>query len=187
MRPSLSAKDVAADGGGKDHGLLALEDFRCPTEISNPITKLKLFKPVVWLYQPIKLPTSDPTFAGGFVGHTNTFDSRVATLTLEGSDRLGALFRQNHDSVQIYRNLSDVIEFNEVIGDDCAMQKDIAASVYDCQVHLFKTARRRWIDPGKKSKFEKAFRKLKLENAAQIARMYRKGALRKTDSARRAD
>jgi hypothetical protein len=33
--------------GGKDHGRMTLEDFRYPTEVSNPITKVKLFKPVV--------------------------------------------------------------------------------------------------------------------------------------------
>jgi hypothetical protein len=128
---------------------------------------------VVWLYQPIKLPTFDPVFQGGFVGHTNSFDSRIAARTLEGSKRLGALFRQYTDRVQIHRALSDVIEFDDVTGDDCAMQKDIAASVYDCQVRLFKDVNYRWIDRERKNRFQKAYRKLKLENAAQMAKLYR--------------
>ena len=161
--------------GGKDDGRLALEDFRYPREISNPLTRLKLFKPVVWLYQPIKLPSSNPIFQGGFVGHTNLFNSWVMALTMQGNERLGALFRQDPDNVRVYRAPSEMIEFNQVIGEDCAMQKDIAASVYDCQVRLFKAVNFRWIDRTRKDKFAKAYRKLKLENAAQMARLYRDG------------
>ncbi|SCB52340.1 hypothetical protein GA0061099_10316 [Bradyrhizobium yuanmingense] len=163
--------------GGPDGGRLMLQDFKYPKIVSNPVTKLKLYKPVVWLYQPIKLPSLDPTFQGGFVGHTNTFDSRTAALTLEGNDRLGALFRQDLDGVRIYRRLSDMIEFDEVTGDDCAMQKDIAASVYDCQIRLFKAVNRRWIDRSRKNRVEKALRQLKLDNAAEMARLFRNGTL----------
>jgi hypothetical protein len=63
-----------------------------------------------------------------------------------------------------------------------AMQKDIAASVYDCQVRLFKAVNRRWIETAQKSKFEKTLRKMKLENAAQMARMYRNGSLGQADA-----
>jgi hypothetical protein len=162
--------------GGDEDGRMVLQDFRYPDAVGNPLTRLKLFKPVVWLYQPIKLPTFDPVFQGGFFGHTNSFDSRIAARTLEGSKRLGALFRQYTDRVQIHRALSDVIEFDDVTGDDCAMQKDIAASVYDCQVRLFKDVNYRWIDRERKNRFQKAYRKLKLANAAQMAKLYRTGA-----------
>jgi hypothetical protein len=119
--------------GGENDGYLKLEGVGYADEISNPITDLKLFKPVVWLYQPIKLPFSDPAFKGGFYGHTNSFDSRLFERTLRGSDRQGALFHQHADRVEVLADPTSLIEFDQVAGDDCAMQKDIAASVYDAR------------------------------------------------------
>jgi hypothetical protein len=148
--------------GGDEDGKMVLQDFRTPTGFEHPLTRLKLFKPVVWLYQPVKLPTWDPVFQGGFVGHTSMFDSRIAAMTLEGNERYGALFRQFSDRVHVHRSLSDAIEFDEVIGGDSAMQKDIAASVYDCQVRLFKAVNYRWFDRERKRGFAKLYRKLKL-------------------------
>jgi hypothetical protein len=159
--------------GGENNGKLKLEGFSYSTEISNPITTLKLFKPVAWLYQPIKRPSSDPKFQGGYYGHSNLFDSRLMARTLIGKEHQGALFRQYEDRVEILRDPSGLIEFDQVIGDDCAMLKDITASVYDVQVSLFSALQHEWIEPAKVNEFEKAYRKVKLDNAAELAKMYR--------------
>jgi len=90
--------------GGNLSGQTVLTDFQYPNETKHPVTKLRLFKPVVWLYQPIAMPSADPVFQGGFLGHVNLFDSRLAALKLDGSDREGALFRQFADRVEIHRS-----------------------------------------------------------------------------------
>ena len=162
--------------GGNQSGKMVLENFRYSTDIRHPITKLRLFKPVVWLYQPIAMPSTGPIFQGGFQGHFNLADSRLAALMLEGSDRQGGLFRQFSHRVEVYRALSDVIEFDEVIGDASAMQKDIAASVYDAQNFLFKSVTYEWHVPASQRKFDKAYRKMKIKHAEQLAKMYRAGS-----------
>ena len=159
--------------GGGDGGKLKLDGFSYAAEISNPVTDLKLFKPVVWIYQPIKLPTDDPAFKGGYYGHINAFDSRIASRTLEGNNRLGALFRQYKDHVEVLRNLGAAIEFDSVTGDEYAMQKDIAASVYDAQVSLFNAVQYEWIEPAKPGDFDEEYRKAKFEDAAAHGQMYR--------------
>jgi hypothetical protein len=58
---------------------LGLKQHGYPTDTKHPITKLRLFKPVVWLYQPIPWPSTDLNFQGGFLGHFNKFDSRLAS------------------------------------------------------------------------------------------------------------
>ena len=66
-----------------------------------------------------------------------------------------------------------MIEFDQVIGDDCAMLKDIAASVYDVQISLFRDLQYEWIESAKPGDFEEAYRKLKLDHTVELARMYR--------------
>jgi hypothetical protein len=158
---------------GENQGKLELEGFSYAAEISNPITNLKLSKPVVWLYQPIKLPSSDPIFQGRYFGHTNLFDTRLMERTLNGNERQGALFRQYADRVEILQDPSALIEFDQVVEDDGAMLKDIIASVYDTQVDLFSAYQREWIEPAKASEFEQAYLKLKLDNARELAEWYR--------------
>jgi hypothetical protein len=162
--------------GGDQSGKMVLEHFQYPTEVKHPITDLRLFKPVVWLYQPIAMPSTNPIFQGGFQGQFNAFDSRLASRILEGSDRQGALFQQFSDRVEIHRSLSNRIEFDEVVGKDCAMQKDIAASVYDAQILTFDSVRYEWHVPASQRKVDKAYRKMKRKHAEQLARMYRAGA-----------
>jgi hypothetical protein len=162
--------------GGDQSGKMTLEDFRYPVEIKHPITSIRLFKPVIWLYQPIAMPSTNPIFQGGFQDHFNLFDSRLAGLRMQGSDRQGALFRQFSDRVEIHRVLSDRIDFDEVGGKDSAMQKDIAASVYDSQIVMFDSVRYEWHMPASQRKFEKAYRKMKREHTEQLAMMYRAGA-----------
>jgi hypothetical protein len=163
--------------GGDAHGRMVLQDFRPSGETHNPITRLRLLKPVVWLYQPIAMPSPDPIFQGGFQGHFNLFDSRLAQRMLEGSNRQGALFRQFADRVEMHRALSDTIAFDEVTGKDVAMLKDIAASIYEAQLFMFEFVKTDWDMPAEERKFEKAYRKTKLKNAEQLARMYRSGAI----------
>ena len=158
---------------GENHGKLKLEGFSYAAEITNPITNLKLFKPVVWLYQPIKMPSSDPIFQTGYYGHTNRLDSRLMARTLKGNERQGALFLQYEDRVEILQDPSALIELDEVIGDDCAMLTDIAASVYDVQISLFDDLQYEPIESTKHGKFEEAYRKMKLDNAEELAKMYR--------------
>jgi hypothetical protein len=162
--------------GGDHDGKMTLGDFQYSVEIKHPITNLRLFKPVVWLYQPIAMPSTNPAFQGGFQGHFNLFDSWLAGLRLEGSDRQGAVFRQFSDRVEIHRSLSDRIDFDEVVGQDSAKQKDIAASVYDLQIVMFDSVRCEWQMPSRQRKFWKAYRKMQLKHTEQLARMYRAGA-----------
>ena len=53
------------------------------------------------------------------------------------------------------------------------MQNDIAASVYDVQVSLFSALQYERIGPAKANEFEEVYQKLKLDNAAELAKMYR--------------
>jgi hypothetical protein len=84
-----------------------------------------------------------------------------------------AAFRQYADRVEILQDPSALIEFDQVVGDDCAMAKDIVASVYDVQLSLFSAYQHEWIEPAKASDFEQAYRKLRLDNARELAEMYR--------------
>lgn len=161
--------------GGDNDGQLSLEGAAYARDVANPITALPLFKPVVWLYQPIKLPSADPMFQGGYYGHFNGFDSRLMERTLPINPRQGALFRQHPDHVQVLRDPSALIALNEVVGDDCAMINDIAASVYDTQVSLYRAIERIWIDPARPTDFDVAFERMKFDNATGMAEMYRRG------------
>jgi len=159
--------------GGANHGKLKLEGFSYESEILHPITDLKLFKPVVWLYQPIKLPSNDPDWQGGYYGYANPMDTRIADRTLKYNERQGALFRQFKNHVEVLQEPSQLIELDEVIGDDCAMQKDISASVYELQITLFSELQHEWIEPEIHKDFEEKYRQIKIDDAAALAKFYR--------------
>lgn len=159
--------------GGKDAGKLELTRPKYELTVSHPVTGLELFKPVVWIYQPVKLPFAKPLFAGGYYGHSNAFDSRLFERSMQDNERLGAIFRQFTDRVVIHRLLDDVIEFDSVDGAECALLKDIAATVYDAQALLFQGLRYKWVHPSRSTTIAKEFRKLMLSDVKFWAEMYR--------------
>lgn len=159
--------------GGDNHGMLKVEGMGYAENVSNPIATESLPKPVVWLYQPIKMPSSDPMFRAGFYAHTNSYDSRIAGRTLEGNERQGALFRQLSNTVEILRHPEEMIEFDQVVGDDRARQQDIVANIYDLQISILDNFQTEWIDPTEPSEFWKEYERLKLNHTSGLADMYR--------------
>lgn len=123
--------------GGDSSGKLQLKGVGWKSEVSHPLSKLSLPKPVVWLYQPIKLPVATSLFASGFYGQSDSDDPRLKSRTLSGQSRQGAIFRQYKDRVEVITDPLMNIEFDTVTGDDRATQGLIAASVYKAQSELF--------------------------------------------------
>lgn len=159
--------------GGDSHGMLSLKGFGYAPDVSHPVTNLAFPKPVVWLYQPIKHPTSTADFKGGYFGHTSMFDTRIMSRTLGGEGAKGAIFRQWTDRVEVLNDPNLVIEFDEVVGDDCKTTGEIVASVYDAQVDLFDSIPTEWIAPSKPSEFDNQLRAVKIKSNREFADMYR--------------
>ncbi|NKK75853.1 hypothetical protein GFM13_37470 [Rhizobium leguminosarum bv. viciae] len=159
--------------GGENDGMLSLQGVGYATDVSHPVTNLALAKPVVWLYQPIKHPVSSADFKGGYFGHTSPHDTRIMSRTLGGEGARGAIFRQWQDRVDVLSDPSAMIEFDEVVGDDCATAGEIAASVYDAQVSLFESIRTEWVPPAKPTDFDKLLRATKIESNREFANIYR--------------
>ncbi len=159
--------------GGDNHGMLSLKGHGYASDISHPVTTLVLPKPVVWLYQPIKSPISTQEFQGGYYGHTNIFDTRIVSRTLGGEGAKGAIFRQWADGVEVLNDPMSIIEFDEVVGDDCKTAGEIVASVYDAQVDLFESMPIEWVAPSKSSEFDEQLRAIKLESNRAFAKFYR--------------
>ena len=81
--------------GGDHAGKLVLGDFQYPTTVSNPITRAPAIpSPSCGSISRSNCSPPIRSFKAVMRGHFNLFDSRLAEHTLEGSDRLGALFRQ---------------------------------------------------------------------------------------------
>lgn len=132
--------------GGPNSGKLELKGTGQRSEVSNPITRLSLFKPVVWLYQPIRRRISEQLFYG------QTDPSDQGQLELR---RQGALFRQYKDRVEVISDPDALIEFDSVVGDECAMQSAIAASVYSTQADLCRAIKFKWqSEAGSKRRYE---------------------------------
>jgi hypothetical protein len=159
--------------GGENSGMLSLEGVGYPREVSHPVTNLKLFKPVVWLYQPIKLPSEDKRFIGGYFGQTNLFDTRLMGRTLGGEGKKGAIFRQWQDRVEVLNQPDQMIELDEVVGKGTSAAGDIVASVYDAQVQLFEAVEEEWVGSSGPSDFDRDLRALKIESTKGLAEFYR--------------
>jgi hypothetical protein len=163
--------------GGPNGGRLELYGVGRKSEVSNPISKLSLFKPVVWLYQPIKLPIAERVFAGGFYGHADILDPLIQERTLRGQSRQGALFRQYKDRVVVIADPLAEIEFDSVDGDERAMQRQIVASVYRTQADLFRAVRFKWRAATKEKRHYEGYRAMKLAQCGSIAEAYDKSGV----------
>jgi len=159
--------------GGESSGQMHLKGVSGPHKVSHPVTRFRLFKPVVWLYQAIKSPTVDPDFQGGYYGHVNLTDTRTIPLTLSGKGRLGALIRQFSDGVEVLNEPDQLIEFDNVTRDEGVETYKIVGTVYDTQVQLFSAIQHEWIKPTTPSEEFAAFRKLKIESTKQFADKFR--------------
>jgi hypothetical protein len=159
--------------GGESSGQMHLKGVSGPHEVSHPVTPLRLFKPVVWLYQAIKSSSVDPTFQGGYYGHFNLIDTRTIPLTLSGEGKLGVLIRQLSGGVEVLNDPDQMIEFDNVTRDEGAEMYKVVGTVYDTQVQLFSAIQHEWINPPNASEEFAAFRKLKIESTKEFADKYR--------------
>jgi hypothetical protein len=162
--------------GGKHNGMMVASGFKYEPNISSPITDLALPKPVVWLYQPVKQPSDDPHFKGGYFGHTNPYDSRIESRAMVNNSSQCALFRQYSDRVEVLREPEQAIAFDQVVGTDCAMQKDIVASIYDAQIGLYNNVEREWVGR-RETEADVRLRALEIRDAQELAAMYRNVAV----------
>jgi hypothetical protein len=148
-----------------DMARIRLDGIGYSKDVSNPITPIRLCKPAAWLYQPIRLPSEDKAFSGGYYGHTNLHDSRITSRTFSHDERQAALFQQKPGMVEIHRNKHHQVEFDEVKGADITPFFEIAATVYDTQIYLHNFIS---YDGG-----DASYRSERLENTNHFATLYR--------------
>lgn len=122
---------------GENTGKMELDEFKATKKVKTPLFRFSLFKPSVYLFQPIVQVDVD---MGRGVGVLKLDDSVVDYLkenTEAGSNfKVGKIFRQYKDSVVRNDDVSALVGFDSIKGSDSVSAARIVAQVYELQLYL---------------------------------------------------
>lgn len=122
---------------GKDAGKMEMSNFKATRKIKSPLFRFPLFKPAVYLLQPIVQVEVDMGSGAGVL----KLDSDIVEYLKENTDlsssfKVGKIFRQYKHGVVRVDDDSALLEFDSVKGADCAPVARIVAQVYELQLYL---------------------------------------------------
>ena len=164
--------------GGSWDGMLSLSEFKITRQVRHPLLDFAWIKPAVLLYQSIMTPSKDPRWQSGYLGDWNLHDSFLHKHRLNHGSGQGILYRQCSDRVQSIFSLQNLVELDEVNGEDSKSLNEIVAQGYDFQIYLRKKFIRQTPiyevhdDPGHVSR--EAFEKATCETTQGLADFYRR-------------
>lgn len=121
---------------GENNGKLELSNFSTSHQIKNKLIKQPIIKPTMHLYQPIMQKDTSGHYPGGFLGAEWLFDSYIAEHTFDQDSGKGVLFQQFDDRVEVLNDPNQLVDFDNVTGDDCAPLGSIIAQIYDHQIFI---------------------------------------------------
>lgn len=168
--PSPKERSLLLDG--ENNGKLELSNFSTSHQIKDKLIKHPIVKPTMHLYQPIMQKDTSGYYPGGFLGAEWLFDSYIAEHTFDLASGQGVLFQQFDDRVEVLNDPNQLVDFDNVTGNDCAPLGNIIAQIYDHQIfiqnlHSFKAS-------DKQIGFQRELERINVEFADE----YRKMALK---------
>lgn len=138
----------------KDGDLLGT-DIIVSQDTTFPILNFKLLKPTVLLYQPI---ISAPLSIDDFIEY-DILRSKI----IPGSSNMGILFRQFDNKIEELYDFEMVVEYDEVLGDDCRTLRDIVIQNYELLLESYQLNDYRSLDQNRISDFIKMKKQCKTE------------------------
>lgn len=122
---------------GENAGKMELGEFKSTRKIKTPLLRFTLFKPSVYLFQPIVQVGVD---MGDGVGMLK-LDSDVVEYLKRNTDvgsrfKVGKIFRQYKGSVVRIDDVSALVEFDSIKGAESVSVARIVAQVYELQLYL---------------------------------------------------
>jgi hypothetical protein len=108
-------------------GMLECSDYKASYKLKSPILRRPIMKGVTRIYQPILQGQTEQLAAF-------RADGQLIDMLVPGSDRQGLLVRQRVADVEMIKDLSSTIEFDQVTGIHRRPLKDIIAQTYDLQI-----------------------------------------------------
>lgn len=123
---------------GDSAGLLQMEDFKFTKKIKSPIFSFQLYKPSVFLLQPIMqcdiaAPTDTPSFLGGNPLRDPYLLESTMTSKQPG---LGKIYRQYKDRVARLDDENAKIAFDTITNSECSTAGRLVSQVYQLQLFL---------------------------------------------------
>jgi hypothetical protein len=124
---------------GPDTGKIMLDGFSTSRRTEQQLIKPRLIKPAIQLVQPIMQPDTTGIYPGKFLDAQWELDSFLAAHTMDLGSSQGILFRQYENRVRPIYNPDELVEFDEVSGNDSVPIGFIVAQVYEWQCKIFKS------------------------------------------------
>lgn len=124
---------------GECSGLLEMGEFKATKKIKSPLLRFPIFKPSVFLFQPI-MQTATMGKAGEgepLLGGDPREDFYLSENVLKGAGGgVGKLYRQYDGYVSRVDDENAVIEFDSITGAECKPAGHLVSQVYELQTYL---------------------------------------------------
>lgn len=124
---------------GKNQGMMHVSEFRITRKRKSPLFRFKLYKPSIYILQPIMQKGVAPTvdFPSGFLGDYSSFDSFLAENTLGTYlSGVGKLYRQHEGSVSRIDDMDDPVPFDSITGPESKRLGYLISQIYELQLYL---------------------------------------------------
>lgn len=133
--PAPTKMEIALDG--PNAGLLECSDYALTRKIEQPVLDFQLYKPSVFLLQPVTPAGANGRLPIHSAEETTTTDPYVSQFIVGNHFAgIGKLVEQRLEGARRIDNVSDLIEFQEIKGADCTRTGDLVAQIYEIQVWL---------------------------------------------------
>lgn len=133
--PAPTKMEIAIDG--PNAGLLECSDYALTRRIEQPVFDYQIRRPSVYILQPITPVGNDGGLPILVSGERISADPYVSQFIVgENIAGVGKLVEQLPEGARRIDNVSELIEFQEIKGADCARAGDLVAQIYEIQVWL---------------------------------------------------
>lgn len=130
-------QNVRLNIDGENSGKMEVGEFKATRKIKTPLLRFNLFKPSVYLFQPIVQVDVDMGDGVGVLKLGNDVAEYLRENTDKGSNfKVGKIFRQYKGDVARVDDVGGLVEFESIKGYESVSAARIVAQVYELQLYL---------------------------------------------------
>lgn len=133
--PYPSKTELKLDG--VDSGKAVLSEFKASTKVKSPIFRFSLYKPSVYVFQPVVQVPVEEIVESGFADDVPALIRYLEDSTLEqGGLKIGKLYRQFGGGVRRMDDENEPLDFDSIIGHERQPMARLVSQIYELQSHF---------------------------------------------------
>lgn len=168
--PYPSKTELKLDG--ENSGKAVLSEFKASRKIKSPISRFSLYKPSVYVFQPIVQVPVKELIESGFKDSVPELMKYLEDNTLEREGlKIGKLYRQFGDGVRRMDDENEPLDFDSIVGNERQPMARLVSQIYELQSHLTTLYTPVAENPQVRQDWELLGKEIRKESRAKIRRL----------------